>query len=102
MNNVFKSKVDAWLVVVILLAFTPIIPPMLTDFSLVALIIFVLTLVFTMYLLFSIRYIVDGDKLIVRCGFLFSQEYDILKIKSIRSTHTFLSAPAASLGSIED
>lgn len=101
MKRVFKSKVDTLLVALILLVFAPIILLLLTDFSLMALIIVALTLLFTMSLLFGIRYVIDDNKLIVKCSFLFSQEYDIRKIKSIKSTHTFLSAPAASLDRLE-
>ena len=96
--NVYKSKVDTWLVgVVVVVSIGPIVPFLLKDFSLIALFIVATILVFVISLLFTIVYVVVNNKLIIKYGYLFSLEYNIKDIKSITPTHTFMSAPAASL-----
>ena len=42
-------------------------------------------------------YILKRVLSIIKYGYLFSLEYNIKEIKSITPTHTFMSAPAASL-----
>ena len=50
--------------------------------------------------LFSIRYVVDGQMLHIECCFVFRSRFNIMDIKEISDTRTFLSAPAASLDRI--
>ena len=50
--------------------------------------------------LFSIRYVVDGQILHIKCCFVFRSRFNIMDIKEISDTRTFLSAPAASLDRI--
>lgn len=50
--------------------------------------------------LFSIRYVVDGQMLHIECCFVFRSQFNIMDIKEISDTRTFLSAPAASLDRI--
>ncbi|TGX79940.1 hypothetical protein E5358_14175 [Palleniella muris] len=98
MKKVYKSKVDTWFVAVIS-GFTliPMAPMLYSGFSVVLFCIVIAILCFTMALLFGIRYIIDGKDLVVKCGFLFSERFHIDDIMSIKSTHTMLSSPAASL-----
>ena len=101
---VYKSKVDAWLVIVVVAAVAVVLLPLFSGFSwayLLAASGVLVCLVPVFALLFSIRYIVEGDKLTVSCGILGSSAYDIMSVRSIRSTRTFLSSPAASLDRIE-
>lgn len=102
MKKVYKSKVDTWLVVAITgLTLIPVAPLLYSGFSIVVFGIVIVTLGFIMALLFSISYIIDGKDLVVKYGFLFSERFHIDDIQSIRSTHTLLSAPAASLDRLE-
>ncbi|MCM1079647.1 MAG: PH domain-containing protein [Bacteroidales bacterium] len=102
MRKVYKSKVDAWLVIVITgLTLIPVAPVLYPDFSLVVFCIVVAILGFVMALLFGIRYVVCGKYLVVKYGFLFSERFHIDDIQSIKSTKTMLSAPAASMDRIE-
>lgn len=52
-------------------------------------------------MLFSIRYIIDGNTLTVKDGFLSKDDYDIRQIKSIKPTGNALASPAASLDRLE-
>ena len=101
---VYKSKVDAWLVIVVVAAVAVVLLPLFSGFSwayLLAASGVLVCLVPVFALLFSIRYIVEGDKLTVSCGILGSRAYDIMSVRSIRPTRTWLSSPAASLDRIE-
>lgn len=102
MSKVYKSKVDIWLVIVILgFYLIPTAPFMYSDFSLVGFCIVISVCVFTMALLYSTKYIIDEKRLIVKSAFVFSEEFCIDDIQSIKSTKSILSAPAASLDRME-
>lgn len=102
MNRVYKSKVDIWLVVaVLLLTLFPLLPMLRYDFSLSVFCANVFVLGLIMTLLYGIRYIADGKYLVVRYGFLFSRKFLIEDLVSIKSTNSIISAPAASLDRIE-
>lgn len=101
---VYKSKVDTWLVLVVVAAVVVVLLPLFSGFSwayMLAASGVLVCLVPVFALLFSIRYIVEGDKLTVSCGILGSSTYDIMSVRSIRPTLTLLSSPAASLNRIE-
>lgn len=46
-------------------------------------------------------YIINGNDLIIKCGFLFNKTIKIDTIKKIEETNNLLSSPAASLDRIE-
>ena len=97
----YKSKVSSWLVCVIVgLTAVPIIPILMIDFSWVMMITILLIICFELYFIFSIIYIVDGQTLTVKCGFLQKKRFNITKIKKIQRTNSILSSPAASLDKI--
>ncbi len=98
---IFKSKVDLWIVFLIYgLTLAPVIPFFYVDFSIAVFVIVIVILSLCTLLLFNIRYVIDGKSLIIRVLFI-SIKYSIDEIRQIKSTHTFLSAPAASLDRIE-
>lgn len=98
---VFKSKVDLWIVLLVYgLTLAPVVPLFCVDFSIVVFVIVCAILLFCTLLLFNIKYVVDGKSLIIKVLFLYT-EYSIDDIREIKSTKTFLSAPAASLDRIE-
>lgn len=102
MKVIYKSKVDTWLIVlIIVLCLISIIPVVCIDFSISDLCIAIVLCVCIVYSLFCIRYIVDDGFLIVKCGVFQLDKVHVNDIKSIKSTRTFLSAPAASLDRIE-
>ncbi len=101
MKKVFPSKVDAWLVVVVIAimtvgcALTVDVMPWLT------ILIYAAVTACVGALLFNIKYFVEGDRLAVRGAGLVNHTYDINKILSIRPSHSILSAPAASYDRLE-
>lgn len=100
-DMVFRSKVDLWIVLLIYgLTLASVVPLFCVDFSIAVLVIVCVVLLFCTLLLFNIKYVVDGKLLIIKVLFI-SIEYSIDNIREIKSTKTFLSAPAASLDRIE-
>ena len=103
MENVFRSKVDVWLVVaavampVVLLDFildglnTP---DKFAEIAAVVIVLFVLAIFAWLY--FSTRYSITGDFLVVKAG-PFSWMIPIEDIYSVEPTRSALSSPALSL-----
>lgn len=93
--RVYKSKIDWWLIIIIFIVFCyPMIEGLLTkDYVMFSVSFGVLSLVFLMFK--SIKYKIDGDKLIV-----WWNKIDIQSIKKIYSTNNPLSSPALSLDRI--
>jgi hypothetical protein len=101
MKQVYRSKIDIWLLILILAAWG--IPLFIVwyEFSVVKFSVVLFMLVFTLALLFSIKYTIEGKTLRVDYSFFYSECINIDEITEIVNTHTFLSAPAASLDRIE-
>lgn len=101
MKTTYPSKVDAWLVAVILACLVPTFTLLYNEPSPLIILIALFTLFMVGVLPFTIRYVITDGELIVKWGFVVAQRYDIAAIRSIRRTHTALSAPAASLDRLE-
>ncbi len=102
MKHIFYSKVDWWLILLCYgLSIAPATALLIDEFSWAILIIIASMTAVITFLLFSMKYTVSGDTLSVKCGFISYGNYNISKIKSIRTTRTILSAPASSLDRIE-
>lgn len=100
-TRTYRSKIDAWLLTVLIATIGLSVVPLLYAGSwLVGTVVGLLLLAPTVSL-FRIRYVVCGTRLTVYDGLLFSQTYDIGQIRAIRATRTLLSAPAASIDRLE-
>lgn len=101
MDKTYRSKVDLWLLFFIYAVIIASIVPIgySGDVFKSVIIAIVLIVPITVYM-FNIKYIIRGSSLIVKDG-IFSHVYDINDIRSIKPTHTLLSAPAASLDRLE-
>lgn len=102
MKQVYRSKVDSWLLILILVAWgIPLTLIVVNEFSAVKFSIVSFMLIFTLLLLFGIKYTIEGKTLRVDYSFFYSECINIDEITEIVNTHTFLSAPAASLDRIK-
>ncbi len=102
MKQVFKSKVDFIIILVIgILLFVPILPLLISDFLFADLMIYVVIYLLIINLLFSISYIVDDKILVIKYLFVFSEKISIDEIISIKQTRSMLSAPAASFDRLQ-
>lgn len=101
MDKTYRSKVSVWLLIIIYAIIIASVAPIGFSGDIIKSIIIgaVLIVPITFYM-FNIKYVIRGSSLIVKDG-LFSHAYDINDIRSIKPTHTLLSAPAASLDRLE-
>lgn len=100
--NVYKSKIGLELIIPLSLAFG------FTIFSLInenkgwlPLLLIGLLISAIVYLLISIKYIVENTTLIIKCGFIYKIKIDIFDIRIIEETRNPISSPAASLDRLE-
>lgn len=59
------------------------------------------TLVFLVHLFLTTYYVIEGDRLRVRSGFLVNRIIEIDKIRKVETSKSFLSSPATSFDRIE-
>lgn len=101
MKKIYKSKVDIWLIFLIIgISFISILPVLLFAFSWIAISITLGLYVFILYCFCSIEYIITDDILNIKCGFLIDEKIKISNIVKIVPDKSILSAPAASLDRI--
>lgn len=102
MKQVYRSKVDSWLLILILVAWgIPLTLIVVNEFSAVKFSIVSFMLIFTLLLLFGIKYTIEGKVLRVHYSFFYSERINIDEITEIANTHTLLLAPAASLDRVK-
>ena len=98
----YKSKIDIWLVVLFyVMMLLPTLVTLIDMFSWIMVALDVLLLGFVSITLFNTRYIIDGELLYIKCGFLPKEKCFISQIVKIKNTHNIISAPAISLDRIE-
>lgn len=101
MNVVYKSKIDVWLVcLVIILSVISALPVILFAFSWIAVFLAVVLFAFVTYVFLSTKYVITDDILNIKCGFLINEKVRIMDIVKIVPDKSILSAPAASLDRI--
>lgn len=90
----YRSKIDWWLIAIILIACFS---PLMANLDLEGLLTTIGALVLVILLVWPTDYTIDGDTLKVRAGFIIRRRYNISEIKSISRSHNILGAPACSL-----
>ncbi len=102
MEKTYRSKVNLWIVVFIVLAVVCSVAPFFQEGQpLMGIGIGTLATLALVWMLHSTRYIVRDDVLVIKSCFLSYGTWRIADIESIRPTHNPLSAPAASLDRLE-
>ena len=98
---VYRSKVDAWLVVLLLFVWAFSLLTVMAGSSSVALwisaAVIVLMLVAMTDIVLRITYVIAGNTLTVKCSFVMKNDFDIRHIKSIKPSYSFLASAGASL-----
>ncbi len=97
----YPSKISFGLVFFILAILIGTSIPMFSPLVLSGLAINVLVLAFLSYLLGTTYYLIDGNYLKIKAGFLINKEIDIGRIYKISETNNPISAPAASFDRLE-
>ena len=97
--KIYKSKIDWWLGLVLLYPIFRSIVSMIEG-KWIGYLGIVLCLLFIVFISKSTRYIIEEDKLIVKCMFIVNDRIEISKIRKIEKTNSVLSSPALSLDRI--
>lgn len=101
MSEIYKSKVDIWLIcLVIVLAAISILPVILFAFSWTAVIISLGLFAFIIYCFSSTKYIILDNILNIKCGFIINEKINIMNIAKIGPVKSISAAPTASLDRI--
>lgn len=96
----YNSKIGLGIVLFIAIVFGSTSTLMIINHVWIGLILNLIVFGFISYMLLSTYYIINGNDLIVKCGFMMNFTIKINKIKKIQETNNPLSSPAASLDRI--
>ncbi len=98
---VFKSKIDTWLVFVLVVALLILgYAAMTSGLSAITTLFFIISSAFITSVLFNTKYTLENDQLIVQSGFL-NWSIQVKDITSIESTHNPISSPALALDRLQ-
>lgn len=100
MKNKFISKIDTWLLAVLIISFTSVFIAIAINFDWLSFTICTLTTLPALLFLYPCQYKVKGTTLDIQCGVIHWKK-DIMKMKTIRPTRNPLSSPAMSLDRLE-
>ncbi|MCW4469425.1 PH domain-containing protein [Flavobacterium sp. MFBS3-15] len=99
--KIYRSKIDLWLFLLIFGILGGILIESILVREWLVLAIILPVIIFIALLMYSLRYIIDGDVLEIRTGILGKTKIPISGIKSVEKTRNPLSAPAMSLKRLE-
>jgi hypothetical protein len=98
----YKSGISYWLLNILLIVFSTVSILLYIDgVPWYAYLLIIILFVFILQLFVNTYYIIEGDVLKIRSGFLYKLNIDIHQIKRIEETNSPLSSPAASFDRIE-
>ena len=100
-TKTYKSRLDSWLVIVMIIPFLIVIILTMREGNWVGILITLPIAAFIIHMFATTDYTINSTTLRVRSGFFVKISVDIASIKSISETNTILSAPATSLGRLE-
>ncbi len=93
----YRSKIDTWLIVLLTIVFgIPILNAIYNQIW-ALLLIFLPVFLLIIYMFSTLKYIIDGDFLIIKFGFYTHSKININEIKSIEKSNNPLNSPASSL-----
>lgn len=102
MKKIYRSKAGLELVIPLVLMFVITGAVIVsTPASWSGILILVFTAAFIVHLFLTTYYVVEGNTLRIRCGFMYNSKIDISSIKQISETNNPLSSPATSLDRLE-
>ncbi|CAH0994930.1 hypothetical protein EMA8858_01045 [Emticicia aquatica] len=101
-KKVYQSKIGIELIIPVIIVFGGILLITVNKKTTwIEIVILLLVIFFIIHLFVATYYIIEGNKLTIKCGFIFTQTIDILTIKKISETNNPLSSPATSLDRLE-
>lgn len=99
--TVYKSKAGPELLLPVFTILTAVLLIMIYSGAWVGIVIVSAVLIFVTHIFLFTNYTIDGQRLMIRCGFLYRKSIDIPTILKIRETRNPISAPATSLDRLE-
>lgn len=96
------SKIGMELVVPLVLIFGTVLVLIINEKpNWIAIAILLPVILFVVHMFLTTKYTIEGDKLVIKCGFLYHKTIDINTIRRIAETNNLLSSPATSLDRLE-
>nr|WP_294780570.1 PH domain-containing protein [uncultured Flavobacterium sp.] len=97
----FKSKVDLWLVFLLVIIFGLALKQFVIEQKWAGFIFILFVIAFIIHMFATTFYTIESGKLRIKCGFLINILIEIQSIKKISETFNVLSSPALSLDRLE-
>lgn len=102
MVKIFKSKIGLELVIPLVVVFGTVLILMISEKpSWLGIAILLPVILFVVHLFMTTYYVINGNKLTIKCGFFLNKTIDIGTITKISETNNPLSSPATSIDRIE-
>lgn len=96
------SKIGMELVVPLVLIFGTVLVLIINEKpNWIAIAILLPVILFVVHMFLTTKYTIEGDNLVIKCGFLYHKTIDINTIRRIAETNNLLSSPATSLDRLE-
>ena len=99
--QVYKSKIDAWLLAVVFVPLLIILFQALVTFTWALFVFIAIIIAFMIYMFTKTMYVIDNDSLKVKMGIIKYKQVKISGIISVKKTSNPVSAPALSLKRLE-
>ncbi len=102
MKKIYKSKIGLELVIPLVLVFGTVLALTISqEPNWIGIVILLPVILFIVHMFITTNYIIESDKLTIKCGFLYNKTIDIKTIKKITETNNPLSSPSTSLDRLE-
>lgn len=97
----FKSKIDLWFILFLVLLFGLIQVRLVYDQSWIAFAFILFVVAFIVQMYSTTFYSIENKKLLIKCGFFYNLSIEIESIKQISESYNIISSPAFSFDRLE-
>ncbi|MDA6069987.1 PH domain-containing protein [Flavobacterium sp. AC] len=97
----FKSKADVWLILFLVVIFGAVLINLAYDQKWIGFVFILFVVAFILHVFLNTYYIIENDKLTIKCGFFINLKIEIQSIKKITKSYNVISSPALSFDRIE-
>lgn len=97
----FKSKIDLWFILFLVLLFGLILVRLVYDQSWIAFAFILFVVAFIVQMYSTTFYSIENKKLLIKCGFFYNLSIEIETIKQISESYNIISSPAFSFDRLE-
>lgn len=97
----FRSKIDVWFIVLLILLFGLILTRLFYDENWIGFAFILFVVAFIAYMFSTTFYIIENKKVFIKCGIFYNLSIDIASIKRISDSYNIISSPALSFNRLE-